>query len=264
MVDALALRVAAVVFIATLIRSSFGFGEALIAVPLLALQMPIPVAVPVAMLVSITVAAIVVAQDWREIHARSASWLLLGTVAGIPVGLWMLTSVDAGVAKAVLGAVIIAFAAYALRRRGEMYLREDRRAWLLGCGLAAGILGGAYGMNGLPLAVYGSLRRWSPAQFRATLQAYFLPASAIAMGGYWACGLWVPEVTRYFLVSLPGALVATLLGRTINRGLGGPSFLRYVYVGLILIGVVLLGQSLYGSRRAVGYAAPTSDMVSSG
>ena len=41
-------------------RSAFGFGEALVAVPLLALVMPVTVAAPIAALVSITVAAIVV------------------------------------------------------------------------------------------------------------------------------------------------------------------------------------------------------------
>jgi uncharacterized membrane protein YfcA len=42
--DGATLLVLAVVFLATLIRSAFGFGEALIAVPLLALLMPVEVA----------------------------------------------------------------------------------------------------------------------------------------------------------------------------------------------------------------------------
>jgi uncharacterized membrane protein YfcA len=49
--------------LATLFRSAFGFGEALVAVPLLALLIPVEEAVPLATLVSITVAAVVVAQD---------------------------------------------------------------------------------------------------------------------------------------------------------------------------------------------------------
>ena len=42
--DTTTLDVLAVIFIATLIRSAFGFGEALIAVPLLALRLPLTVA----------------------------------------------------------------------------------------------------------------------------------------------------------------------------------------------------------------------------
>jgi uncharacterized membrane protein YfcA len=55
----LSVPVPAVIFLATLIRSAFGFGEALVAVPLLALVIPVDVAVPVAALVSVTVAGVV-------------------------------------------------------------------------------------------------------------------------------------------------------------------------------------------------------------
>ena len=240
-------HVVAVVFIATLIRSWLGFGEALVAVPLLALRIPIDIAAPVAVLVSVTVAAIVVVQDWRDIHVRSAGWLVLATLAGIPLGLWLLTRLDARLVKAGLALVIFAFAAYSLAHRSPLHLRTDRLPWLLGCGLLAGILGGAYGMNGPPLVVYGSLRRWSAAEFRATLQAYFLPASALGMAGYWLAGLWVPLVTRYYLLSLPGVLAAVLLGRLLNRRLRDGAFLRWAYAGLIAISVVLLAQSV-GAR----------------
>ncbi len=71
-----ALPVVMVVFVATLFRSAFGFGEALIAVPLLTLLIGLKVAAPVAVLVSITIAAVVVVQDWRKIHFSSAGWLV--------------------------------------------------------------------------------------------------------------------------------------------------------------------------------------------
>src|SRR5690349_356495 len=86
------LFVLVIVFVATLVRSAFGFGEALIAVPLLALLMPMNVAAPLAVLLSISVAAMVVVQDWRHIHLRSAAGLLVATVFGIPLGLLVLTS----------------------------------------------------------------------------------------------------------------------------------------------------------------------------
>ena len=79
-----------VLFLATLVRSAFGFGEALISVPLLALVMPIEVAAPTAVLVSITVALVIVIHDWRRVHARSAGWLVVSTLLGIPLGLLML------------------------------------------------------------------------------------------------------------------------------------------------------------------------------
>ena len=234
--------VVAVIFVATLFRSAFGFGEALIAVPLLALLIPVEEAVPLATLVSITVAAIVVAQDWHKIHVGSAGWLVISTLFGIPLGLWLLAAVAEAVVKAILAVVIIGFSSYCLASRSHYELKNDRSAWLFGFG--AGVLGGAYGMNGPPLVIYGSLRHWSPEHFRATLQGYFLPASLLGMCGYWLAGLWIPAVTRYYLWSLPLALAAIFLGRAINRRMRGRSFFRYIHVGLLLIGTLLLIQSM--------------------
>lgn len=240
------LAVLLILFVATLIRSAFGFGEALLAVPLLAFFVPVKVAAPLAVLVSITIAGLVVAQDWRKIHVRSTGWLVVSSVFGIPLGLLLLTSSYPRLVKAVLAVVIMGFAVYSLMGRRTPQLHHDSRRWLLGCGFLAGILGGAYGMNAPPLVVYGAMRRWSAQHFRATLQGYFLPASILGMFGYWIAGLWVPAVTHYYLLSLPVTVPAVYLGRAINHRMNGEAFLRYVYVGLAGIGAVLLAQAIRG------------------
>jgi uncharacterized membrane protein YfcA len=245
-IDITTLQVLCIVFVAALIRSAFGFGEALIAVPLLAFCIPLKLAAPLAVLVSITIAGIVVAQDWKKIHLRSTGWLVLSTLLGIPLGLLLLTGRHQNAVKAALALIIIAFSAYSLIGRAPVELRRDSRGWLLVCGFCAGVLGGAYGMNGPPLAIYGSMRRWSAQHFRATLQGYFLPASIIGMVGYWLAGLWTPAVTHYYLLSLPVTIPAVLLGRMINHRLKGDAFLKYVYIGLAGIGALLLIQAITG------------------
>lgn len=238
------LRVPAVILVATLVRSTFGFGEALVAVPLLALIMPVQVAAPLAALVSITVAALVLLQDWSDVHARSAGRLVLSTFAGIPLGLLLLTRVAEPVVKGLLACVIIAFSLHALVGRRTHALHDDSLAWIFGFG--AGVLGGAYGMNGPPLVMYGTLRGWSPRQFRATLQGYFFPASAVIAAGYWAAGLWTATVSRYYVVSLPVVLAGIVAGRALNRRIPGHRFLRLVHAGLAVIGAVLLAQAVRG------------------
>ena len=239
--SATTIQVLAVLFLATFIRSALGFGEALVAVPLLALTLPVQVAAPLAVLVSITVAVVVVIQDWRNVHLRSAGRLVLSTLFGIPLGLLMLKTVPESIVKRILGAFIIAFAIYSLAGR-KPQLHSDRLAPLFG--FAAGILGGAYGMNGPPLVVYGVLRRWQPGQFRATLQGYFLVASIVGMVGYAITGLWTRTVSAYFLLSLPLALFAIFLGHAIHRRLSGARFAVCVNIGLALIGALLLKQGL--------------------
>jgi uncharacterized membrane protein YfcA len=244
--NATTIYVLAVIFVATLIRSAIGFGEALFAVPLLALRLPLEIAAPVAVLVSIAIALVVVVQDWRKVHARSMGWLMFGTLFGIPLGLMLLTSSHQQLVKGLMALLIISFSMYSLVGERPPELRSDSVPWMLGCGFAAGVMGGAYGMNGPPLAIYGAMRRWTAQQFRATLQGYFLPASVLGMVGYWLRGLWIPAVTHYFLLSLPVMLPAVLLGKWLNHRLRGDAFLKYIYVALVAIGGVLLAQALRG------------------
>lgn len=232
----------AILFVATFIRSAFGFGEALVAVPLLAFLMPVEEAAPIAALVSITVAAVAIAQDWRHVELRSAGRLFLATAVGTPIGLWALHALDGRLIKIVLAAIVVVFSGLALVRRRPSLLHDDRYAWAFGLG--AGVLGGAYGMNGPPLVMYGALRGWSPQRFRATLQGYFLPASLMTLAGYGLTGLWTPAVTRCYLLALPALLVAILLGRALNRRMSGAIFVTCIHLGLIAVGALLLLQSL--------------------
>lgn len=216
----------------------------MVAVPLLAFFVPLTIATPLAVLLSVTVALIVVIQDHQSIQIRSAAWLLAATLPGLPVGLLLLKAGHQMEMKAGLGALLLAFSLFSLTRHGSIKLQSDSPAWLVCCGFCAGVLGGAYGMNGPALVIYGTLRQWAPQQFRATLQAYFLPASLLALFGYGAAGIWTHAVTRYYLLSLPLAIPAVFIGRAINRRLRGDIFRKYVFAGLACIGLLLLGRTL--------------------
>ncbi len=233
----------AVLFFATLVRSTFGFGESLVAVPLLALIIPIETAVPLSVLASILIAAFVVVQDRKQIHFKSAKWLILFAIPGIPIGLLLLIHGNEVFVRSGLGLILITYSAYSIFSRNRFKLETDNKLWLFICGLSSGMLGGAYGLNGPPLVIYGNLRSWSAQQFRATLQAYFLPASMLGMLGYWYQGLWSSTVTHYFLLSIPVIIPAILLGRYLNHQLKDGAFLKYVYVGLICIGAILISQA---------------------
>ena len=125
-------QVILVLFLATLVRSALGFGEALIAVPLLAFVVPVEVAAPTAVLVSITVALIIVIQDWHRVHVSSALWLVLPTFLGIPLGLVLLKTLPERIVEVILGVVVAAFALYSLLSRRNHELKNDRLAGFFG------------------------------------------------------------------------------------------------------------------------------------
>jgi uncharacterized membrane protein YfcA len=235
-------------FIATLVRSTFGFGESLVAVPLFSIFIPLSVAVPLSVLISVLVALVVVIQDHRQIHLNSAKWLIFFAVLGIPIGLLILIYGNEFWVKIGLGALIILYSLYAMFGKNTFHLQKDNKFWLFICGFLSGVLGGAYGVNGPPLVVYGNMRKWSAKEFRATLQGYFLPASFIGILGYLFKGLITLQVLKYFAVSLPAVFPAIFLGRYLNHRLQGDSFFKYVYAGLLFVGTFLIAYSLMGIK----------------
>ncbi|HVS95504.1 MAG TPA: sulfite exporter TauE/SafE family protein [Puia sp.] len=241
-------------FIATLVRSTFGFGESLVAVPLFALLIPLDVAVPLSVLMSVLVALIVVLQDRRHIHLKSAKGLILYAIAGIPFGLAILAYGNEYWVKLLLGILIVGNSIYNLRKKHLQPAVRDSRRWLVICGFLSGVFGGAYGLNGPPLVVYGNMRQWDPARFRATLQAYFLPVSFLGLLGYGAQGLLGRPAIDDFLSCLPAMIPAVFAGRYFNRKLRGKAFFTYIYCGLIVVGLLLIvvtlnGHSVAGSHR---------------
>jgi len=240
--------VVAVIFAATIVRTTLGFGEALVAVPLLALRLPVAVAAPLAVVVSILIAFLVVVRDWRHVEVRSATWVTIASLVGIPLGIYLLTHASDHMAKAVLGAIIAAFGVYAVRGTTSPRLADDDLRWLGAAGFIAGVMGGAYGMNGPPLAIYGTLRGWPPHRFRATLQAYFLIASLVGATGYATQGLINGQLARYLLLALPSVAGGVAVGRAVANRMRSEQFVGAVYVGLVLIGIVLFLEGVLGQR----------------
>jgi len=243
MTETIFAEVFAVMFLASFFRTTFGFGEALVAVPLLALIIPLKAAAPVAVLASILIAGFVVLRDWRHIHFRSAGHLVFSTLFGLPLGLMLLKAVPETLMKVSLAVILLLFSGSSfLFRERRLSLPSDRFAWIFG--FIAGICGGSYGMNGPPLAIYGALRNWPADRFRATLQCYFLPASLLGMMGFGFSGLWTGTVTRLFLWSLPAVIAGIFAGRIANKKIGARRFDGLLHSGLISIALLLLFQSL--------------------
>ena len=120
-------EIAVIVFIAATFRTTFGFGEALISVPLLALILPVPSAAPIAVFVSILIAGSSVILDWEHIQFRGARLLIISTLFGLPIGILLLKIVPEVIIKDILASILILFSGYSLDRPNRFTLADDRR-----------------------------------------------------------------------------------------------------------------------------------------
>lgn len=232
------LLVVLVLFGATFIRMLFGFGDALLAMPLLALIIGVPIATPLVAFVSTTTVILVLITSWQDIDFRAARHLILSSFLGIPIGLWFLTGLSEPLITAVLGIVLILSSIYQLLKPVLHPLRRPEYAYLFG--FIAGILGGAYNTNGPPVVMYGTLQRWTPARFRATLQGYFFPTGVLILIGHGLSGLWTPRVLQLYSYSVPLIVLAFLLGTRLGQAVPPRFFERAISVFLIIVGLLLI------------------------
>ena len=243
-IDNTMIAVLVILFVSTLVRAVFGFGNALIAMPLLAMTaVGMKTATPLVALIASILALAILIKDWRIIDFKGTWRLLIGTLPGIPLGLLLLKGPHENTGKIILALIIMGFSLYSLFRPKLFNLKHEWAAYPFG--FLAGILGGAYNSNGPPVVIYGTLRKWPPDCFRANLQGYFFPANLIIIVSHGLGGLWTPTVGWYFLFSLPAVILSLWIGNRLNWIIPPGQFDRYIHIILILVGALLFIRTVW-------------------
>lgn len=231
-----------IVFISALTRSTFGFGDALIAMPLLALFIDIKTATPLIALIAFFIAISILIKNWHKVEFKSAWRLIVASLIGIPIGLLYLDDVNENIIKLILGVIVLNFGLYSLLKPKLHKLKSEKYSWLFG--FIAGILGGAYNTNGPAIVIYSSLKKWNPESFRATLQGYFFITGILVVTGHGIAGNFTSEVLNYFAYCLPVVLFAVILGARINKKIPVERFHKYIFAILLILGIMLIFNSI--------------------
>ncbi|MEM7736131.1 MAG: sulfite exporter TauE/SafE family protein [Deinococcota bacterium] len=232
-----------IIFAAMLVRSVAGFGDVIVALPLLSTLLGLNDAVALMALLGCTSALTLALSSWRDINWQAIRPYLLASCMGIPLGLLILRYVPEAWLLGILGVLISLFGVYNLvvPKASTQSTSGSSPAWLTyPLGLFGGMLGSAYGILGPPVVLYSSLQGWSPTMFRATLQGYFMMTLAFVVSGHGLAGLWNQQIWSLYLLSLPLVGIAAYVGTRITRRLVAASFERLVYVGITILGIMLI------------------------
>ncbi len=229
-----------VVFVSTLVHAVFGFGSALVAMPILAMFMGLSFATPFVALMCSVINLILAVHYRKEVYWRPVIQMVLGSLMGIPMGIWLLKGLNEDSLRFILGLIIAGNSVYALVKIQMPQLKSDRLAWFFG--LISGVLGGAYNTNGPSVVIYGVMRRWPALNFIATMQCYFLITGLLVIAWHGMSGLWTHGVLLLFVKSLPIILAAIWLGRKVPLSHTGHIF--YIHVLLIVSGILLMARQV--------------------
>ena len=228
---------ASVLFLAYLVRGVAGFGSALIAVPLLALTMPLTVVVPLVVFLDYIGSASQGINNRQCIHWDEIFPLLPFTVIGVAVSLFIMESVQPQMLTLALGGFVIIYAIYQLL---PLSFGRASRKISAPYGFFGGFVGTLFGTGGPFYVIYLNLRRLDKNSFRATFAAIFLIDGAMRLVGYALKGFYTLEMLSYLVLAVPVAGMGIFFGGKIHTALGRETFVRLISVLLLGSGTALL------------------------
>lgn len=203
------------------------------------------VAVPTVAGLGLLVCAAVFVRWRKALDLREIGPLVLGEAIGTPLGVFLLVTLDRGIVLGVLGTFLLAYGLYALRPGAPPApAAPPPRRWGVLAGVLGGMLGGAFNTGGPPLIVYGTVRGWSPAAFRANLQAVFLFNCVLQIALLGANGLLGGEVLRLQALALPALALGLIAGTRLGARLDVVRFRKAIHLLLALLGAVYLVRLL--------------------
>ena len=223
-----------------------GTGTALFALGFfLAVLAPVAAVAIVALMSSLTglQGVYVVRREILLNKARLLRFVIPGLI-GVPIGISLLTYVDAGMLRLFVAGFLIFYGGYFGFRKALP--RFDRRTPKtdITIGWVGGVLGGLASLSGALPAIWLSMRPWPKGETRAVLQTYnvvilFTTVLMLAWRGVFTASTWAA-----FAVAFSSALVAVQIGIFVYRKVSDDQFRRTLIILCLALGLGILARDM--------------------
>jgi uncharacterized membrane protein YfcA len=224
---------------AYVIRGITGFGSGLIAVPLLALFLPLTFVVPLMLLLDFTASLVIGGFNFGRVKWEEVGALVPFSILGVAIGTSLLVELPAQPMLIALGAFVLIFAL-----RSVLGLHGDKpvsRRWAPPAAFTGGTVGALFGTGGPPYVIYLTHRIRDKSDLRATLSALFFVEGLMRIVSFLLAGLLMTrDVWLAYAAALPLTLGGLYLGGRVHVGLGQAQMTRLIGVLLLVSGVSLL------------------------
>jgi uncharacterized membrane protein YfcA len=220
-----------------------GFGAALVAMPIVASGLDMPLALTSCTLV---VLALNLQMFWiyrRHLNGMGFVGIIIGAIPGAVVGILMLRHMPETGLKFGLGALLIAYAIWGLSLAAPSPTSLGGR-WAVLAGFLSTSLGTAFGINGPSLAAYLAARGGTAQEFKAGLGAFLIASCALIMLAHGVTGMYTVRSAGLFAMALPSVLLGGWIGLRVSGRVPERYFRSIVYTMLLVAGVKMLLPAL--------------------
>jgi uncharacterized membrane protein YfcA len=227
-----------IIIIAYTFRGITGFGSGLISIPLLALMFPLTFVIPFISIMDISASILHTLHTRQHIAWKTIGKALPFALIGVPLGLFVIKSVDTLIMVKGLGVFIILFAIYSLI--SPQLKKNDSPIWPVFGGFFGSLIGTLFGTGGPFYVFYFHLQNLDKTTFRATCAAVFLLDGLIRATGFTLSGFYTQTVLLNILFALPVMFLAMYIGNHLHTNITQRSFQRAIGFFLIISGLTLL------------------------
>jgi uncharacterized membrane protein YfcA len=240
----LLLLLAGVAMVAGFVQGLSGFGFGLIAMSVWAWTLEPRMAAPCAVFGALSgqvLAALTVRRGF-DLHRL---WpFLVGGLAGLPLGAWLLPRLDAVLFRNLIGLLLVLWCPLMLVS-GRIPRISAGGRWADGvAGACGGVTGALGGFTGAVPTLWCTLRGYEKDTQRAVIQNFNLAMLAATMATYIATGVVTTSLVPQFAVIAPALLIPSLLGARVYVGISTQAFRNIVLGLLTAAGAALLVSSL--------------------
>jgi uncharacterized protein len=204
------LAAAVVVMLAGFMRGVTGFGGAMLMAPPLSLLLgPVP-AVAIALILETSAALVMFPDALPKINLRTLAYLTVPAAFTVPIGGFLLLTLDPGIARKMISGVVVVFSLVLLF--GVRYSGSPRPATSIALGSVVGVLLGATSVGAPPVILYLLSGPDPQVVTRANLTVFVTAISVVGLVMLVVAGAATPPVWLLAAMLIVPFLLATWLG----------------------------------------------------
>lgn len=216
-------------FFTSLVYSTFGFGYAMISIPLLSLVLAPKTAIPLSLLMGLGISCFLVISSYKDIKPKQILYLLIGSAMGVPFGVFILKNISPEILEIAINAIIITSAIILFLKESKNIISVNTKLITILIGFLSGLLGGSTGISGPPVILYGLNQKWEKKTFRSNLLTYFAIWGIYTNIGYFLIGL-VNFATffKYIIPSSIGLIFGAISGKALCKIIPQKNIIKFV------------------------------------
>jgi uncharacterized membrane protein YfcA len=204
-----------VIFLAGIVRGFSGFALSALVMASLVIILPPVELIVLCWFLEMSASLLMVRGGIKHWDKKVVSGLMIGSLMGVPIGLYLTNTLPADTSRLVALLLILALAALQLFKVRAEFLAT--RSGLYASGLAAGLANGLAGVGGMVVALYVLARDAQAGVMRASLVMFLFMTTLVNLVYFNLYGMFDTQAIARGLIGAPLCMAGVLAGQALFR-----------------------------------------------